>query len=213
MKRLLPTALLSAFAFISTAGAQIITPVSIVQSSGGSVNGSPAVIIDGVIPPEETPFDAGGLTVSWSGTDVSFTMDLGAVFNISNILYSVDNNDSYELDYSTNDLTFTKLFANGIDSGAVSAAAGGLDTEVSFDTPSIPVSTFEVNPTMNFSPVDARFLRVEAVAGDNLYGIGEVTPFGTPFSAVPEPATYGWMAVGFLGIAVLVQRRRVARVA
>jgi hypothetical protein len=210
MKRIVSTALWSALVVVSTAGAQIIAPVSIVQSSGPLANGSPSIIIDGVIPPEMTPFDATGLTVNWSGLETSFTMDLGAVFDITDILYSVDNNDSYELDYSLNDVTFTKLFANGPDSGTVTETEGGLDTEVSFDNPFIPVSTFEVNPTMSFSPVDARFLRVEAVGGDNLYGIGEVMPFGPRLSAVPEPATYGWAAAALLGMVVFARRRRAA---
>jgi len=208
MKKIFATLFSSGLLIASTGHGQIITPVSISQTSGPAANGSPSIIIDGVIPPEMTPFDTAGLTVSWTGTLTSFTMDLGGVFNINDVLYSVDNNDSYELDYSLDGTHFTELFANGIDSGAVTESAGGLDTEVSAASPFIPVGTFEVNPTMSFTPVDAKFLRVEAIAGDNLYGIGEVMPFGTPvMSAVPEPATYGYCAAGLL-VAFAAWKRR-----
>lgn len=46
---------------------------------------------------------------------------------------------------------------------------------------------------MDFGPVTARLLRIEAVpGGDGLHAIGEVTAYGRALPvAVPEPSTYG----------------------
>jgi hypothetical protein len=135
----------------------------------------------------------------------AFTIDLGAKFNVTGVLWSVDNNDSYTLQTSTDNVTFSTLFTVQIADGNIAVSPGGMDTMTSFAG-----TDFVAN--MAFSPVDARYIRVSAVDGDGLYSIGEVQAFGqlTPVSgAVPEPSTYGIVGAAALAGLVLLRRRKV----
>jgi hypothetical protein len=198
MKKIL--LLLAALFLASTAFSQI---AAVGATGTGTFTNSPSLLIDGVIPPETTIWTAPS-NVFWQGTLPAFTIDLGADFKVTGVLWSVDNNDSYTLQTSTDNVTFTTLFTVQIADGNIQPSPGGMDTMTSFAG-----SDFVAN--MAFSPVDARYLRVSAVDGDGLYSIGEVQAFGNPVvvsGAVPEPSTYGIMGVIALAGVALLRRRK-----
>jgi len=179
-----------------------ITPVS--ATGTGTFTNSPSLLIDGFIPAESTIWTDSN-NVFWQGTVPAFTIDLGAKFNVTGVLWSVDNNDSYILQTSTDNVTFATLFTVQIADGNIAVSPGGMDTMTSFAG-----TDFVAN--MAISPVDVRYIRVSAVDGDGLYSIGEVQALGqlTPVSgAVPEPSTYGIVGAAALAGLVLLRRRKV----
>lgn len=167
----------------------------------GDYNNSASLLIDGVTPPQNTSWQA-DTNVWWNYFDTSFTIDLGASFLLTDIAWSVDNNDAYALAWSTNGTTFANLFTITPDDGEVPVTPGGMDTMNSFGGDPDYVAA------MDFGPVAARYLRIEAVSGgDGLNAIGEVTAYGRALPiAVPEPSTYGLL--GALALAGLAFWRR-----
>ena len=193
----------------ATALSAQITPVGITGT--GPYYNSASLIIDGFTAPQSsiTPYNinwwAGADNTYWNGLDTSFTIDLGATFHVTDIAWSVDNNDAYALKTSLDGVTFTPLFSILQSDGEVDAGnPGGMDTMNSF------LGNPDYVASMDFAPVDARYLRVAAVGGDNSYAIGEVTAYGTPLGgAVPEPSTYGiFGAAALLGAAFWRRSRR-----
>jgi len=181
-----------------------IVPVS--ATGTGTFTNSPSLLIDGVIPAETTVW-TDAQNVNWVGSAPQFTIDLGNVFNVTGVLWSVDNNDSYRLQYSTDNVTFNTLFTIAVSDGNIQPSPGGMDTMTSFANP-------EFVPSMAFAPVDARYLKVFAVDGDGLYAIGEVQAFGQLSGnpgAVPEPGTYGLLGVAALAGLIAVRRRQARR--
>jgi hypothetical protein len=164
----------------------------------GTYNNSPSLLIDGSTPPQNTSWQA-DTNVWWTEFGTSFTIDLGAKFLLTDIAWSVDNNDAYALAWSTNGTTFANLFTISPDVGEVAPSPGGMDTMNSFGGAPDYVAS------MDFGPVTARYLRIEAVqGGDGLNAVGEVTAYGRALPiAVPEPSTYGLLgALALAGLAI-----------
>jgi len=198
----LNAASLLASAVLATSLVAQITPAG--STGTGSYANSANLLIDGFTPPQNTWWQD-GTTVSWTGFTTSFKIDLGAKYLLTDIAWSVDNNDAYALDYSLDGVLFTNLFTIGVNDGDVQPSPGGMDTMNSFlGDPNYVAS-------MDFAAVNARYLRVEAVpGGDSLNAIGEVTAYGRPLGgAVPEPSTYGLF--GALALAGLAFWRRTRR--
>jgi hypothetical protein len=199
MKKILTT--LAALLLAPAAFCQI-TPASITGT--GTYTNSANLIIDGVIPAEMTTWTDPQNTY-WTGLEPTFTINLGGQYTLSGILWSVDNNDSYRLEYSKDNVTFSTLFTVSASDGNVPVSPGGMDTMTSFVGP-------EQVSSMAFAPIDAQYLRAFAVGGDGLYSIGEIQAFGEPvrdIGAVPEPSTYGLIgAAGLFGIVALRRRMR-----
>lgn len=132
-------------------------------------------------------------TAWWTGTAPIISFSYSQVFNIEDILLSVDNNDNYSVEYSLDNSTWTNLFSISSSYGEI---GWGMDT----------MSTLSGNPeyiaALDFAPVQAQFLRIFATGGDNLYSVGEFQAFGSAVSAVPVPAAAFLFApalMGFLG--------------
>ena len=177
-----------------SAAAQI-TPVSVTAT--GSVNHAPALIIDGVFPAESSAW-TGASNVFWNGTDPVFTIDFGAIYNIDDVLLSVDNNDSYAVEWSSDAANWNSLFNIAIGDGEVGF---GMDT-MSTDSGNV-----EYIAGLDFFTVQAQYLRIFATGGDNKYSIGEVQAFGGSVSAVPVPAAAWLFGTGLLGIVGVARRK------
>lgn len=177
-----------------------IVPVS--ATGSGVFNNNPSLLIDGVIPAEQTSWQD-AKNVWWYGETPAFTIDLGGFYNLTGVKWSVDNNDSYALQYSADNVIFTTLFTVQVADGNIDPNPGGMDTMTSY-----PGADFVAN--MAFSPVEARYLRAFAVGGDGLYAIGEIQSFSEKAGeqgAVPEPSTYGVIGAASLAALVLIRRR------
>lgn len=170
----------------STAHAASLTPTGI-SFSGGSFYGT-SYIADGHVPSEGTQWQT--TTTWWSGTSPVITFDYGSLFNIEDILVSVDNNDSYNVQWSTNASSWTHLFQIPGSAGDIS---WGVDTMTSFSGP-------EYVSQIDFSPVQARFIRIFAASGDRMYSVGEFQAYGTEVSAVPLPAAVWLFAPALMGL-------------
>lgn len=184
----------------TAASAQVIHPTSI--TAVGTFNNSLSLVADGFVPEESTIWTA-STNVFWGDFDTAITLDYGSVHRISDVLVSVDNNDLYRLDYSLDGIAFTPLFTIQIEDGNIQPSPGGMDT-MSTDS-----SSPEFVSGIDFAPVDARFLRFQALpGGDGLNSVGEIAVTAELGGAVPEPSTYGMLGALALGGIVMIRRRR-----
>jgi PEP-CTERM motif len=186
----------------SAKGDQIM-PTSIVGS--GVYYNDASLLIDGFVPPRSTAWGE-TTTVFWGDRDVAFTIDLGKQYAISNLLISVDNNDDYLVQSSTDGVTFTDLFLFLSSDGPVQPVPGGMDI---LTTNSIyPTSPADLTTPAyvgrNLTTTLARYLRISGLGGDGLYAVGEIQAFT---NAVPEPGSVVMLGVG-AGLLGCVVRRK-----
>jgi len=191
MRKTLITAFaLTAFLGInSVANAALLTPVS--YGSIGGVNNT-INLADGVFPPQGGQWQTN--TAWWTGTTPGAGIDLGELKNIDDVLVSVDNNDSYAVEWSLDNSSWNNLFN-------ISSSYGEIGWGM--DTMSTDSTHAEYIAALDFSSVQARFLRIYATGGDNYYSVGELQAFGSDISAVPVPAAVFMFApalLGFLGL-------------
>ncbi|QDV83182.1 discoidin domain-containing protein [Planctomycetes bacterium TBK1r] len=194
-------AILFSISMLSIGQAGLMLPSGI--SSQGNFSNSTKLIFDGEIP-AEVSFWSSPTTVYWSqqtgASGVSFTIDYGELFNLDDLLISVDNNDSYKIDYSANGVDFLSLTEIQIGDG---------DVGFGMDTMSTDSSSGEYVANIDFAPVNARHIRIYASGGDGRYSIGELQAFGTTLgsvNAVPEPSSLALFSL--VGLCAVVRRRR-----
>ncbi|HOP03948.1 MAG TPA: hypothetical protein PL017_09155 [Tenuifilaceae bacterium] len=138
-----------------------------VSAHAGTFKGNYNQITDGIIAQNGQAWD-GETCVSWSGF-CSFTLDLGSIHEVTGIIVSLDNNDSYQIDWSQDGSSFQKLTiidkTFGID-------AWGMDTFSTLKGHESFISQ------VSFQPVKARFLKIYATEGDDSYSVSELQIFG-----------------------------------
>ena len=182
-----------------SASASLITPVSVTGS--GSFNNSVPLLHDGFIPAEMTAWTDTS-NVWWvtqvGPSGVVFEFDYGSTHLIEDLTISADLNDTYQFDYSLDGVNWTSLVT--VDASFGDVPAFGMDTMTSIAGDS------EYVAGMDFTAVNARFLRAYSVSGDNLYSLGEVQAFGSAVSAVPEPSSLA--VFGVISLGWVVRRRR-----
>ena len=197
MKRvfLAGTLMLSMFAGISNAA---LISAGTVTGTGTFFN-SASLINDGVLPVEATGWTQ-PTNVYWNGTVPKFTLDFGGLYNIDDVLVSADLNDSYEVAYSTDLLSWANLFTIDIADGEINPYG--------MDTMSTNSANTEYEAGIEFSSVQARYLRIEATGGDSSYSIGELQAFGSAAASVPEPSILAIFGLGIAGLGFVRRRRQ-----
>ena len=173
----------------SLSHATLIIPSTV--SATGSYSHSANLINDGFIPTEITAWTSAS-NVYWNGTAPTFMLDFGELYNLKDVLVSVDNNDYLTIDWSIDLSSWSNLFNINRNYGEVT---WGMDTLSTDNLNSEYVSNID------FSSVQARYLRIRATGGDNSYAIGEFQAFGSQVSSVPEPSTFAIFALGMIGLA------------
>lgn len=173
-----------------------ITPVSAIGS--GAFNNLANLLIDGVIPAEATAWTQ-PTNIWWNGTRPTFTINLGNIYKVDDVTVSVDNSGSYRMQYSVDNAICNTLFIIGVADGEISF---GMDTMSSDSTHPEHIANIE------FASVQARYLRLFALSGDNNYAAAEIMPEGIPLP------TAAWLAIpvlGWLGSVRLIRTMRFNR--
>jgi len=175
----------------SAAAATITTTVS----ATGAYNGALSVVNDGVFPANGSNYDSvQNVTfgAGFGGTPAVFTFNFARSI-LDGFLATVDNNDKYIFEF--------------FDGATLVNTASILGSEGSVGW---GVETF----SRSLSNFAATSVRVSTSAGDGRASLGEFQLTGTavPVSgAVPEPATWAMMLLGFIGLGGAVRRRRAAQ--
>jgi subtilase family serine protease len=182
---------------ITTDQQQILLTPDTVTSSGtqdSEYYNSLALLTDGNMPPEGTNWDD-GRNVYWYGQEVGgyggyggegdlsptaggieglyFDLDLGSVQRVADLVLSVDSNDDYAVDYSTDGENWTRLLDIQDWYGD---AEWGMQSFSTWD------ESPEYQQELEFNPVMARYLRIYAAGGDGDYAIGEVQAYADALS-------------------------------
>jgi hypothetical protein len=106
----------------------------------------------------------------WRDINTRVEFDYGEVFTITDIALSVDGDDDYTVEYSTDNLEWVQLTQISSNDGETSWGTDWMSTDDSHA---------EYVPSIDFAmPVQARYLRVYATSGDNSYSISEIAAYG-----------------------------------
>ena len=193
MKRIL-SSLIATGALLGTVSAQAALLDASSVSATGSYNNDLSQLTDGFIPNENSGWTSN--TVWWNGTATSFTFDLGATYSLEDLRVSLDNNDTYAISYSLDGLSWESLIDLTNSMGEI---GWGMDT---FSTDS---SNAEYVAAIDFGAVEAQYLSIAAIGGDNSYSIGEFEVYGSAISTsqpgtVPLPGTLALMGLGLAAL-------------
>jgi len=132
-------------------------------------------------------------TAFWEGQSDSVTFTFLHPYQITGFKASLDNNDDYVIELSTNGSTWTRYFTVFAEDygDPLAMVDGGMDT---FEPP-------VAGKTDYFS-----YARVRARAGDCCSSVGELTLYGTT-APVPEPETLALMVGGIAALGLKLRRR------
>ena len=156
-----------------TAAPLLLSPVSV--NADGDFNNDVSLVFDSDVPARGT-FYRDARNVWWNGSDTSFVFDYGDEVLITNLSIAADNNDTYLVEYSSDGVNFSEAFQFLRSDGVPRDGLDLLTTNSSF--PSNPTEdTIPVFVGRTFTPINARFLRVTAIDGDNANAIGEFQAF------------------------------------
>ncbi len=166
----------------------LLTPASVMSSGtqGAEYFNDLSLLADGNVPPDGT-YWADYRNVYWQGQEVGgyggageltatggglaglyFDIDLGSIQRVADLVLSVDSDDDYAVDYSTDGENWTRLLEIRSWFGDV---GWGMETFSTWDQS----PAYEAN--IDFNPVMTRYLRVYATGGDGNYAIGEVQAY------------------------------------
>jgi len=165
-------------------------------SGTGTYTGALTLLTNNVFPAEGGAWQTN--TVWWKNQESAaiFNFDMGESYHVEDVILSVDNNDRYRVDYSTDNNNWQPLFEISNTYGEIT---WGMDT---MGTNS---SLAEYVSQIDFTPITAQYLRIYATGGDHMYSVGEFQAYGT--QPVPEPATLILFGSGLAGIAGLRRKQ------
>jgi len=134
-------------------------------------------------------------TAWWTGMADSVTFTLAGTHLLTGLTVSLDNNDGYLMEASTDGVNWAPLLS-------VPAAFGSVG--YGMDTFSTQVADPQFEASLVFTPQWASQVRISAFEGDGLHSVGELVLA----SAVPEPGTGALLLAGSLALGSVARRRR-----
>jgi hypothetical protein len=159
-----PRLLLAGALVVLTALAWAAAP-KVTATAVGPHGNAPALVLDGKFPEEGSGWMEDGC-VYWEGdTATTVVVDLGELRLVEDVVLQVDNNDSYLVEWSAGGESCAELFTVLLDYGEID---GGMDT---FSTVK---GDGEYEARIDFKPVTARYIRLKAVDGDDMYSVSEI---------------------------------------
>jgi len=184
-------------------------------SATGTYSNNLDLLTDGTFPAEGSHWQSDSTVYfnQWSEAydREYFVFDMGSFFLIDDMSISVDNNDSYTIEYSTDQSNWLGLTVVDLGFGEVS---GGMDTMTSISGESEYISGLDFAQS---GP--GQYLRIYVDgwqydgSGDGAYSLGEFQVFGEAYVAppeapapVPEPSTLLLLGAGLGGL--MVYRRK-----
>jgi len=173
--------------------ASLITSTTVTGT--GTYYNSVNLLTDGTFPAEAS-FWRNNTNVFWNGITPSFTFDFGSVYQIDDVLLSVDNNDYMRIEWSLDSINWTDLFLISRYDGEIT---NGMDTM------STDINHSEYIGALDFNTIQTQFLRLSATGGDNSYSVGEFQVFGNSLS-VPEPSSLAIFALGIMGLSLRTRK-------
>jgi hypothetical protein len=189
---------LAGFGLLAAVAAAHAAPVVISNiTTTGTFSGSTNVLADGTIPANGTAWNAAS-NVSWNGLGTVFTLEFNQLYTLQDVTLSVDHNDFYQVQISQDGTTWNTLFT-------VLAFEGSVNWGTEAFT-SNPAGTGTYSASIDFAPTLAKYARIYAVAGDNAYGVGELSFTGV--AAVPEPANLALIGAGLATVGLIARRRK-----
>jgi len=163
-------------------------PIAGVTARGeGEYQNDPALLVNGQLPPQGYEWN-GDQSVYWTQASTFFVLDLGAVFEIQDLVFQVDNNDNYTFSLSTNGTDFTRLLTVREQDGDVS---DGLDII------STRSGDKEYVQMVDFKPAKARYVKLVASGGDENYAAAEIQVFGTKLAVQAASTGQGYPVKGY----------------
>ncbi len=185
-------------------------------SATGTYTNPLSLLTDGIFPTEGAPWN-GGNTVSFNqwGPNYDreyFTFDMGSLFTIDDIKISVDNNDSYTIELSADNSTWSNLTTVERGFGNI---GGGMDTFSSI------LGDAQYESGIDFAQSGAaQYIRIyvdgwcnvpngvcsEPKVGDGAYAIGEFQAFGDT-AVVPIPAAAWLFGSALFGLGVVKRKK------
>ncbi len=137
---------------------------------------------DGIFPDEMTQWSKE--STWWTGTGPQYTFYFDSTYYLSDITLSVDNNDDYLIEYTTDGIDWHTLFTIDENDGEITETQGG------FDILSSIAGDDEYLSVLDFETVVAKAVRVSATDGDGNYAINEIQTFGTPRAGTFSNASF-----------------------
>ena len=191
-------------ACLIASGSATAAVIPYTATSSAPVNNSLALLSDGFIPPDMTPYDA-PTNVYFGNPSTTITFTFAGPVSIGSMLATVDNNDDYIFTFF-NGATQTGQATILASDGMVTAQDGGVETFAGNVT---TIYTYE--PSLRFAtPITATTAVLSIGANDDALGVAEVQ-FNTPTvrpGAVPEPTSWAMFIGGFGLIGAGMRRRR-----
>lgn len=145
-------------------GTQVFADEMTIKTTG-EYTGEPGLLIDGVTVDEGTVWDDEHC-VRWTDKSAHIIIDMGKEFIIQNMMIQVDHNDNYAIDYSVDGSSFLPLFVIKGYEGAVESGIQSVYTDSTHPN---------YYPGTAFEPVTGRYVKIQAVDGDDSYSIAEIS--------------------------------------
>ncbi len=198
--RLLAAAAVS-LAALGTAQAVTVTSIT---GTGTFFNSPASLLTDGDFALGTWWTDAPN--VYWQDQELSsgvvLTLTLDRLYTLKDVSIGLDNNDFYAFQVSTNGSTWNNLFTSmptSLDAGYVYSGQTMIQRSSALGDPGY-------SSLIDFSDVQARYVRIFAIGGDHDYAVSEVQLTGTAVP-VPEPETAAMLLAGLTALGFLARRR------